>query len=595
MSAHAASPGTKADFYAKVNEKFYDEVKKENGGQLPANLLDADGNPRNLTTSTADRAYRKRWLAIAARERHSKAIPQKEVETVCIPCMLKAAGAKIPPILLPSKKDGTPTPLTFSTSSEPPKTKKRRQKEAPCKNETLEIECGHAEKRDFKLKLPPEGESPAVTQFEVIDDGKEKITCTTHTTGPCATHAGKVFDLYPDDGVSSKANDKLVFRAIHDPELASTPFLELFSGAASVPHTYSISTDTCQQEESLAATVLVYPQIDWDVNIKIGAITGKHAIKKEKNEASAPVVDERKHEISFSGKFSVTICGSPIEYGAEITADLHKAIQPVNLASKAARFAKEIAEVLGGVEIEFDYPALTFEGKWGRREIEGSPRCGFGSDLSIGLSPLIGASVKIDILSFALAKIPGVGQVIERLRKSVKDAIDIAIFLKLKGGLDGAFHYKKVAGHPGDASGKLDGKLEFTVEAHVETEQFRWFCIHAGAGAKVGGHAGLSGTAVAGSDGEGGYYIGLLKFDGLTIYAVVAGGVGIGWDDPPADREMYDTPEGTEEQGLAMESKVDASGVGDSVVYKATHEVFKEQTLLGGEEKHHFAKTNQED
>ena len=71
-------------FYQQVDDAFYEEAKQENGGKLPEDLKDANGNPRKLTTSPKDRAYRKKWLALRDQMRKSKAVPRKRVKSACV-------------------------------------------------------------------------------------------------------------------------------------------------------------------------------------------------------------------------------------------------------------------------------------------------------------------------------------------------------------------------------------------------------------------------------------------------------------------------------------------------------------------------------
>lgn len=124
-SGPPSGPPSKGAFYQKVDQEFYAEVTRESGGTLPADLADADGKPRKLTTSPADAEYRKKWKDIAATLRDSKAVPEKEVDSPCVPCEITSPGAKIAPILLPSKSTGkpinigTPGPVTGSPPYEP--------------------------------------------------------------------------------------------------------------------------------------------------------------------------------------------------------------------------------------------------------------------------------------------------------------------------------------------------------------------------------------------------------------------------------------------------------------------------------------------
>ena len=94
----------KAPFYQKVDQQFYDQVKKENGGKLPADLTDADGNPRPLATYPT-RTARTGKSGMPSRRRDRS--PSGRIEGCR--CALRSLRAesrrprKIPPIKLASK------------------------------------------------------------------------------------------------------------------------------------------------------------------------------------------------------------------------------------------------------------------------------------------------------------------------------------------------------------------------------------------------------------------------------------------------------------------------------------------------------------
>jgi hypothetical protein len=552
-------------FYQKVDQEFYDEVKKENGGKLPANLTDADGNPRKLTMSPEDRAYRQEWKAIAAKTRNSKAIAKKSVESAFVPCAAKAADAKIPAVMAPSKKMGKPVKVGKvepAPEPAPAPPKKTAPVEHPCKHETLVVECNH-EARGFKLQLPAAPSAEGADQFEVIDDGHEMVTCTTKiAAGPCGeTHKGKVFDIYPADSVKTQTDDELVFRANYEPDLKSNSFPDLFPLTKSrSPQSLKVTTNTCQQD-TLSATVLVYPQVDWALDISLG-YAGKYSGDD----------DERSSELKFSGKVSVTVQGLKKEFGVEIQHEINQALKFADMACKTAQMIGSVTDDLGGVEVAFDYPALSFSGTWGWREIEGSPKCGYGYTWKLGFSPLIGAEIKVDILSFLITKIPAIGQIVEGIRKAVENEAELAVYFAVEGKVSATFDASKTVGEPSDCSGDLGGELEFTLEGVIKSQQYHFWCFHAGGEAKVGGHATFSADVKGRADGEGPYYQGELKFDGLEIYWVVEGGIGITSDEPPPDDPEYGTPD---------------KGDAGSVHYGDTWTLLPEKTLLDSG-KHYF-------
>jgi hypothetical protein len=535
---------SKGAFYQKVDQAFYDQVKQENGGKLPPDLTDADGNPRKLTMSAADRGYRQKWLAIAAKYRASKAVVSKDVDSPCVPCAIKAAAAKIPPILLPSKNMGKPAKLKTAPPNEAPPPKTTEPSDEPCKHETLTIECSD-EDRGFQLQLPAAGDDEeATTQFEVIDNGKEKVTCTTKiTAGPCgASHKGKVFDIYPADSIVSQSDEELVFNANYGTNLTTLSFPDLFPPTKRHdPQVFKISANTCQQD-TLSATVAVYPQVDWDLDVSLGF--------SSKGTAS----DEGESHLEFKGKIGVTTQGIERSFGVEIKQELANALKAAETAYRTAEWISSISSTLGGIEVTLEEPLLEFSGKWGWREIEKSPKCGFGYTWKILLAPLIGAELKLDILAVLITKIPAIGQIVQRIRQSLDNEVKLEVDLIAEGKVNINFEAEKVEGEPADCSGVVEGELEFKLEGVIKTQQYHFWNFYAGGELKAGGSASFSAEMKGGVDGEGPYYQGEVKFDGLKLYAVVEGGIGYQSDDAPQEDPDYGSPEkgtsGTVNEGI---------------------------------------------
>ena len=107
MSAEPDQAFVAATYYRRVDESFYSKVQQENGGTLPADLQDSDGQARPLTMSPLDRAYRREWKALAAQMRNSRAIPKKSLKSASTPWLARASSVKFAPVLLPSKNGAT--------------------------------------------------------------------------------------------------------------------------------------------------------------------------------------------------------------------------------------------------------------------------------------------------------------------------------------------------------------------------------------------------------------------------------------------------------------------------------------------------------
>jgi hypothetical protein len=424
--------------------------------------------------------------------------------------------------------------------------------------------------RAFKLRLPPAPGSEEIDRFEVIDDGHERVTCTTRiTAGPCGeVHKGKVFDIYPDDTVETRGDSQLVFRANYQPDLKSQSFSELFPPTKSrSPQSFSIAASTCQQSV-LTATVVVHPQVDWDLSVSLGWTAKASVEDKDGGPAS-----EQTSDFEFSGSVATTVQGLRKEYGLEIKHELAQALKFADLAAKSAAWLRSISDRVGDIEVKFDYPHFDFSGTWGWREIEGSPKCGYGYNWKIGASPLLGAEVRTDILSWLIKFSSPIGLIVERIRKSLETEAKIAVEFAVEGKLNLTFDASKDAGEPAECNGDFGGELEFTLEGIIKTKEYHFWCIHAGGEVKLGGHATFSADVKGSADEKGPYYHGEVEFGGLKIYAIVEGGIGFTNDDTPQEDKDYGSPD-----------KGDAGTVHDSDEWT----VIPEKTLLETREKCYF-------
>jgi hypothetical protein len=102
-SAESGHEAVGSTFYGRVHQAFYDEVKQKHCGVLSSEFMGASGRPRRLAMSSADRTYRRKWRAIAAQMRQSRALPEKEIRSAIGAWAVKDSCPRFPPILLPSK------------------------------------------------------------------------------------------------------------------------------------------------------------------------------------------------------------------------------------------------------------------------------------------------------------------------------------------------------------------------------------------------------------------------------------------------------------------------------------------------------------
>jgi hypothetical protein len=592
-TAHKRSQGA---FYQNVDAAFYSEVKRENGGKLPDNLKDANGNPRKLTLSPKDKAYRKKWLALRDAMTNSRAVPRKSVKEVCIPCMLKAAAALIPPIVLPAKMDGRPVKLQpVGEPATKPVPKHQKQEKIPCKHETLTIACAHAGERGFELQFPGKDEAEGGNEssaLEVIDNGREQIVCSTRiVAGVCSPiHEHKVFDVYPDDSVVRKTNSELVFRAVHDEDFDQLSFWDLFNPSrAQTPRQYDIRTQTCQHEQSLSATVLVYPQLDWEIGVSFGWSADETI--SSLGDGVYELDDSGKWKLS--GSVALTQCGKRREFGQEFSRDLKRKLEWAEMAFNAVEFMTMVADKTGTVRLNFIYPTCSIVYRCGWQEIEDSPKCGYANHWEINASPLLGATISVDVLDL-LIDIAPFGPALVKIKHAIEEEAKLSLTLAVSGKVYGGFTYNKVITQDaGDMSGNFGGRIIFTLEGDLKSKKFKIFFVNAGGEAKAGAHASFSGNFTAGSDPEGGYYKRFLGFDGLVVYALVAVSASFCWGSKPKEDEEEDEPPELDETdpdqaGQSVSSSKTANeddGTTRSKSWKKSWIWIDKKTWLGGDEK----------
>jgi hypothetical protein len=265
-----------ATFNQKVDREFYDEVKRENGGHIPPDLMDAKGNPRQLNTSPADQAYRRKWNAIAATLRKPKSVPKKSIKDVCIPCALKAG--KFPPVLLPSKSMGKPVKV----GSVPAPTQARKisttpKAPTPCKLVSSSITCSH-------------GRQAANGVLCVVPDSYgsigDQIDCKGVLEGGCGQHIEwSISGMWTS---TEHGNSASVLAKPFKPAL-----LEGWLGLHHIePQTYEIQAVACEGDAP-STSIRAYPPDKWSGKIDLGEIRKKI----EEWLSHIPIDDEKKEKL----------------------------------------------------------------------------------------------------------------------------------------------------------------------------------------------------------------------------------------------------------------------------------------------------------
>jgi hypothetical protein len=358
----------KASFYQKVDQQFYDQVKKENGGKLPADLTDADGNPRPLTTSNADRAYRQKWNAIAAKERNSQAVVSKDVDVPCVPCALKAAAAKIPPIKLASKGGSSVSvPMVRPENRAPKPPPEPTPKDQPCNLQMLKLVEPAA---DISGK-------PGTRQVQVLQQAE-----TQHRVCPTLIGSGGTFQITanstynPPRKVTVEAVMEAVCGARHpllsvadashraeSPETQDTLTFSRppMSGDGELPgfwpvlnsifqcgsETFPIEAQCCgvpgkqggEEVESLEATIEVFPDDQYSLSLEIPALLKPDSLTYETKTSGWETEKDRKEK--------------QVDEAGEEASDLYKSSQDLQDIGSEGEF-KQFAEDLTKKQLQIE-------------------------------------------------------------------------------------------------------------------------------------------------------------------------------------------------------------------------------------------------
>ena len=527
----------KAAFYAEVDKEFYAEATASNGGKLPADLTDSNGNPRPLTMSRKDRAYRKKWLATAARLKNSKAHDQPLGSSV--PCSSKS-GASTAPSDNPAAIPGAQRQNSYASSVTPaepattPSTVKNQEQSKPCRNKDLDVKCEHG-MRQFSLHIPtdPTFVGPVIFTMEVVGKGHDKITCKTSTPCTCDEHQGKVFDVTPDESVASKSDSQLAFEA-DSPHLPTDQPWSMFWPQNVNTLSYAITTSTCETGTA-TAHIVSYPMISWDAGLSLSYQGSQHG--EGMSDSTTPydgIVsqddfwDEEsspKKKVTFKGhiKAQFNDYSFSCETGGDSFIDGIKDFIYV-LYRIDDLCSNDIIRKLNVVSTSVQWPNLTLNGAWGWEELSQSPLCGLKLDLGLALSPLIGIQLDVDILVALLNLCDGLGVFISWLRSIIKDYVDFGVDFTITGTIAGKC---SLSGYYPDftVDGSVTDKIDFKLDAHANVEGH---CVVGGkVGVDGGGDTSLSGDLKPGVDSTGHYLEGSISFDGLVfwLHAYCEGGI----------------------------------------------------------------------
>jgi hypothetical protein len=585
-------------FYQAVDKAFYEQAAANNGGELPDDLKDSGGAPRKLDPKKpSDAGYIKSYKALLKSMTPSAAVPKvRASQPACVLC----GGNPMSPPLDPSKE---------------------------CRHESLIVRCDH---KGRKVEIQDMREYVELQVVAGPDKEPDTIVCETKLVeGPCDLHTDRVLDVTPQlplDMVKSSTSQKLEFEARSTPISADNFFKYFWPTGPDLCTHYRVTALTCMGDP-LVVPVVAYPDIAWDVSIEGGVELTTDWVKKRKKRRRkrSVIVQEEEQVLSIKPQVKWTYDGIERTLALEGSSESdtspgkHKGLRKVLnvmdwVSDKVAHFLPMMFQL---TDTECTLKSnVKFGGKWNWEELDDSPYCGFGGEVSLEFDPLLEIGVEQDITDLVLE---GIGTACPALRpavivlrkwrrkqKNVKEKYDDLdaggyvigeIKLSVSGAVGFSLSWEKEHGQPAwkgtSASGSL--KIGFGAESTLEAKgKFeKWdFTFFAEATLKAAAEAEVSYEKIQAlvKDQHDLYLSGILKFNGLTFRGVAMGGFGASIatkeDDAPKQKSKADADSELEVGVDFTESSEDTATAPDGTEYTKTKSEVKQGdkfTTDGGE------------
>jgi hypothetical protein len=395
-------------------------------------------------------------------------------------------------------------------SSKPSKSKKN--KTDPCKFSEAKYKVDST-----TLELEPNQSTPEFTAghnkeakiLEIKLDGAE---------GPCSNHTKKVFDARNKFTVKENFNAELSLKSEKYNFISKGIFKPLSKARYK---DYNIYANTCDFNKSQC--IRIYPDVEFEFDLNINLSDNKTIEKRSTRERTKT---SNKIEGIDSEKTStgINIGGSYKQDGKTDKLSLlefeKSLIQVKESIEVIERINASVTELIGrAVELKILYPSLSFKGysKFEALDVyqpkhtsdKGKEKytVQLKNKLELGLDPLIGVSLTLDLVALGLNALPGgcgVAKLIGKMNEMVKKAENKNIELTLEGKLEvigsifGKMFFESIS-HNGQLleknnGGELGGKIEANLKLQASAA-FEIFFISIGGGIKAGIKSAAKGVA----------------------------------------------------------------------------------------------------
>lgn len=298
---------------------------------------------------------------------------------------------------------------------------------------------------------------------------------------------------------------------------------------------YTLAAKTCQGKSGNAVSIEAYSSLECEGKIAVGYSHGtqknsnfnqQHGYKKLKVDG----------EWEVEGKLSIACGKEKKEFGGAVKYEgghykdnaidnyLFKNIQC--FLDKVTPFLSTIKSDYA--EVAINWPKLELACNLKNQESAGAFDVVYVGSIELAFSPLIGADLKVDILSILIAAAGGgaFGAFLLKIRKNAEDikvggsvsvGAEVKIIFSIGGNISGKLGWKwageKSTGGEGEIKGAIPISLEGKAEAHFDS-----FFIKFAGGAKMGAKSEIGAKLTAESGGHEPEFSGKLYFSGVTIY-----------------------------------------------------------------------------
>ena len=385
-----------------------------------------------------------------------------------------------------------------------------------CEVASLEIECEHP-KHKVPIKLPAAKDAKRPFDvLEVIAAGPgqgDTITAKVVMAKPrCGTtHKGQALVIRGPGGRWVKAEDTSTFQVVTHGINIDQEFFRYIWPWGMAPEEYTFTAPACHGG-GLTAKVRAFPALEASADLVLALNTGDRVTGKMDKARAKGRVEKRGRpahtDWTFEIKGKVKYGNDTHELGAKFESKIREWAGFNRLVKKAIDKFCELFFTYTGVIILPEFPnlSLSYSGKF--KEIDGKYKVGAEWQFVLKADPLIGLTVKIEILGVLIAALEKTQfAVIARFLKKVRDwAKDknqtLEVFLSFSGTIGGEVGAKKNAPEPkAGAYGMIEGKLkvEFSAKASFGSQGVIGFAF----GAEAKANSGLAARLTLDNDAKG--------------------------------------------------------------------------------------------